>query len=349
MEAIGQVLGDAVTPAVAAAWSEAVMALVKLFIEKEAQLYNQAAQEQWTGPRDFVITDIIQESTEIKSFRMVPRDGKGACPFQSGQYISIFEKPEGKQYFAPRHFTLTSQPGDDCYQVSIKKVAANNEHPGIRSNYMHSKQVGYTVQLGPVFGPVPLQQGSAHRVACFVSVGVCITPTVAVLPTALKERPNVAVFHADTSSETFAFRQTLEETLAWDAAILNVSYSHPSKQCVSSPYVTEGRLTGTKIVETLEKAQIDYRNAVDYYICAGNVASPLLYKQLLAAGVAKSCLHLEYFGPFVSVPEEDEQEQQNGDTTESLSGAMNDKSSSLVCPFLTMQQKRVSVSSKRRV
>ena len=338
LEAIGQVLGDAVTPAVAAAWSEAIMALAKLFIEQEAQLYDEAAQEQWTGPRDFVITDIVQETTDIKSFRMVPSDGQGTCPFQPGQYISIFEKPEGKQYFAPRHYTLTSQPGDDYYQVSIKKVATNAQHPGVMSNYMHSKQVGDTVQLGPVFGPVPMQQGSADRVACFVSVGVGITPTVAVLPTALKERPNAVVFHADASSETFAFRQTLEQTLAWDPAILNVSYSHPSKQCASSPYVTEGRSTGTKIVETLEKAQIDYRHGVDYYICAGNVASPLLNKQLLAAGVAKSCLHLEYFGPFVSVPEEDEREQQNGDTTESLSGAMNDKSSSLVCPFLTMQQ-----------
>ena len=216
LEAIGEVLGDAVTPAVAAAWSEAVMALVKLFIETEAQLYDEAAQEQWTGPRDFVITDIIQESTEIKSFRMAPSDGEGTCPFQPGQYISIFEKPEGKQYFAPRHYTLTSQPGDDYYQVSIKKVAANNEHPGVMSNYMHSKQVGDTVQLGHVFGPVPLQQGSPDRVACFVSVGVGITPTVAVLPTAMKERHNVAVFHADTSSKTFAFRQTLDEMLPWE-------------------------------------------------------------------------------------------------------------------------------------
>ena len=48
MEAIGEVLGDAVTAEVAAAWSEAVMALAKICIQTEAQLYEQAAETQWS-------------------------------------------------------------------------------------------------------------------------------------------------------------------------------------------------------------------------------------------------------------------------------------------------------------
>lgn len=344
VEAIGEVLGDAVTPGVAAAWSEAIMALAKLFIQTESLLYQEAASEQWTGPRDFVITEIISETNEIKSFRMVPNDDdKGICPFQPGQYISIFEKPAGKVYFAPRHYTLTSQPGDPYYQVSIKKmIGGENEPPGALSNYMHSRQVGDIVKLGPVFGSAPLQQkGSPERVACFVSVGIGITPTVAMLPSALKQRPNVAVFHADTSSATFAFQEHLKSIVLSNSKplsglvragskgarpIFNVSFSRPTKTCKSFPFMSEGRLTGNKIVQALKKENIEYKHDVDYYICAGAVASPAIYKELLANGVCKDCLNLEYFGPFMSTPDED---NSNFTYTQEVVG--------MGCPFLLRQ------------
>ena len=74
MESVGEILGDAVTAEVAGAWSEALMALANLLISLEGKLYKEAAEKQWTGPRDFVVTDIIEETADIKSFRMVPAD-----------------------------------------------------------------------------------------------------------------------------------------------------------------------------------------------------------------------------------------------------------------------------------
>ncbi|KAL7573006.1 hypothetical protein ACA910_007501 [Epithemia clementina (nom. ined.)] len=342
LEAIGEVLGEAVTQDVAAAWSQAILALAKILIQTETQLYEQA---DWTGPRDFVISEIIDEAKDIKSFRLVPKDGPTIGSFQPGQYISIYERPHDKKYFAPRHYTVTSQPGDAYYQVSIKKLVGHGSHnpDGIMSNFMHSKQVGDIVQLGPVFGPAPLEKGSVDRMACFVSVGIGITPTVAMLPTAMKERPNVAVFHADTSSETFAFDQHLQNLLSpiknqpEEAAnsqqptkkdennhkqactIMNVSYSNPTAKCRQSPFFTEGRLTGHKIMQALTAQQVNYQTDVDYYICAGTVVSPAIYKEFIAAGVSKDCLHLEFFGPFASVVDDEKDE---------------DAITTMTCPFI---------------
>src|SRR6056300_32105 len=42
MEAVGEVLGEAVTPEISAAWSEAIMALANIFIQTEKNLYAVA-------------------------------------------------------------------------------------------------------------------------------------------------------------------------------------------------------------------------------------------------------------------------------------------------------------------
>ena len=335
MEAIGEVLGGAVTPEVAAAWSEAVMALAKFFIQTETSLYEEASIKQWTGPRDFVISEIIKETDQVKSFRMVAKDGKGTCHFEPGQYISVYEKPLGKTYFAPRHYTVTSQPGEEYYQITVKKAvdpsAPDDTHKkGQMSHFLHSKNVGDTVQLGPVFGPRPFGVPSPednHRVACFITVGVGITPTIAMLPSAIRDRPRVAVFHADQSPTNCAFNRYLEETVPNCGGILNISYSQPSQH--ESPYSSKGRLTAAKVIEKLRNEGIEVTENVDYFICAGNTASPLIYKELVATGVNNNRLHLEYFGPFVSVPAEENNE--NG--VDANAGLARPPENISKCPF----------------
>ncbi|PKX93395.1 flavohemoprotein [Aspergillus novofumigatus IBT 16806] len=59
LEAMGQVLGDALTPEILDAWATAYWQLADLMIGREAQLYEQA--EGWTDFRDFVIAQKREE------------------------------------------------------------------------------------------------------------------------------------------------------------------------------------------------------------------------------------------------------------------------------------------------
>lgn len=308
MEAIGEVLGSAVTPEVAAAWSEAVMALGKIFIEEEQKLYNEAEKLQWSGPKEFIITEIIDETPVVKSFRMKSKDGQKVCPFKPGQYLSIYEQPNNKKYFAPRHYTITSQPEDDFYQITIKKlidpaVPDDRTHDGILSHYLHSKNVNDVIKLGPIFGPEVLLQGEKSRVAAFISVGIGITPTMGILPTAVKERPRIAVFHGDVNGSNHVSREALEE-FGNEQSLFSYSYFSPNEADTKSKHYSEGLLTGSKIVDKLKDAGVNFATGTDYFICAGPTVAPILVNELRELGVDKKFLHLEFFGPFVSLIEE---------------------------------------------
>ena len=298
LEAVGEVLGEAVTADVAAAWSEALMALAKIFIQTEEGLYNQAKEKQWVGVQEFIISKIIDEATDVKSFRFTPKED-GVMKkngFTPGQYITIFEKPELKEYFAPRHYTVTSQPDDDFLQVTVKRLVdpidpTNKDHNGFYSNYLHSRKEGDVIHCGAVYGPDLLAAGDTSRVVAFVSVGIGITPTKAMLPYAIKTRPSVAVFHGNSDPDHQAFKGDLEDEVKKSGGLWAAYYSH-----------IEGgeRLSGDKMGGKLKDAGIDPKK-VDFFICAGN-ATMKLYDQLINLGINKNCIHMEYFGPFQMPP-----------------------------------------------
>lgn len=301
MESIGEVLGDAVTAEIAGAWSAAVMALAKILMGLEASEYEKASKTQWSGPKDFTISEIIDETSLIKSFRMKASDGKGTCPFIPGQYISVYESPEGKEFFSPRHYTITSHPDDDYYQISIKLLSDDNNHNGVMSTYLHSKKVGDTIKLGPVFGPDLLGSGDNSRAAAFVSVGVGITPTLSMLSAAKQTRPKVAVFHGDTNSSSMAFKDQLIDACKDDNALISTSFSKPEEADQDAQHYSSGRLSADKIVSSLEEAGIDSKEGTDYYVCCGPNATTPIVKGLWNLGVKKENIHMEFFGPFSSV------------------------------------------------
>ena len=307
MEAIGEVLGGAVTPEVSAAWSEAVMALAEICIKTEADLYEQAAKVQWKGTREFIVSQVIHESKGIVSIRFKPSDGNGTCPFSPGQYITVFEKPKDKTYFAPRHYTVTSQPGDDFYQITVKQIENENGQKGVMSHYLHSKKVGDTLMLGPIFGPCPLKEfASKSHAAVFISTGVGITATIAVLSEAKTLYKHVVVFHADKSPETMAFRSILESQVGGDDShtfSLDLSFSDESDPFV--PYQSNGKLDAEKIIGKLETLGVSFQTDTDFYVCAGPSTTPLVYKGLVKRGVDPDHLRTQYFGPFATVEMDD--------------------------------------------
>lgn len=162
------------------------------------------------------------------------------------------------------------------------------------------------IKLGPVFGPPPLKLAKAGSVAAFVTVGVGITPAIAMLKTAMKHHSRVAVFHGDQSPRTMAFKAHLEAVVPKaSGGILNLFFSRAEQnEMDSSPYYSEGRLTGTKIVDVLATEDVDFKENVDFFVCAGNTSTPLVKNELLRAGVNPDRIHLEFFGPFITSVEE---------------------------------------------
>jgi nitric oxide dioxygenase len=70
--ALGKVLGDAVTPELAEAWTAAYWQLAEILINRENQLYK--ASGNWTDWADFKIARKVKESDEVTSFYLEPVD-----------------------------------------------------------------------------------------------------------------------------------------------------------------------------------------------------------------------------------------------------------------------------------
>merc|ERR1719327_1587799 len=106
---------------------------------------------------DFVVTEIKDVANGIKSFSFKPPVGSvlagKSFDFTPGQYLSVVVDPEGDGLTAPRHYTVTSPPGANFLQCTVKKIKG-----GKVSTYLHEKlSVGDTVQLTAPFGIFTLE------------------------------------------------------------------------------------------------------------------------------------------------------------------------------------------------
>jgi nitric oxide dioxygenase len=155
MAAVGKVLGDAVTPDIAGAWSEAVLFLARVLIEAEEVVYKEAAERSggWRGFQPFEIVAVEEIAAAVKRFTFAPAQSAtvndGGFNFVPGQFISVRLKElcQG-ELTAPRHYTITSAPGEQVLSCSVKKVET-----GVTSRYLHEQiNVGDTVELSPPFG-----------------------------------------------------------------------------------------------------------------------------------------------------------------------------------------------------
>ena len=108
-KAIAQVLGDAVTPAVAAAWDELYWSMADALIAMEARLYAGAGVAPGQGWRQLVVRERAQESPDTVSFVLAAPDGSTLPTAYPGQYISVAVRlPDGARQI--RQYSLTRAP-----------------------------------------------------------------------------------------------------------------------------------------------------------------------------------------------------------------------------------------------
>jgi len=213
MQAIGEVLGDAVTPEIGQGWSDAVLALAGACISTEEDLYkaNEARQGGWRYEREFVVAAKTTVAEDTVKFEFAPSDGyEGGFEYTAGQYVTV-RCPELGEKTAPRHYTLTSKPGSKTLQIIQRLVEG-----GVTSSYMQKElKVGDQVLLGApcgVFVPNPTkeeQDASEAPTVALVSAGIGETPMLAFLQSLGTRRVKAAV-HVDKTPGRHPCREVFE-------------------------------------------------------------------------------------------------------------------------------------------
>ncbi|MCK0440493.1 FAD-binding oxidoreductase [Gordonia alkaliphila] len=189
--AIVEVLGEAVTPEVAAAWDELYWEMANTLIGRENELYADAGVTPGDVWRDVVIVEREQVAPDAVSFTVAARDG--ALPsFTPGQYISV-QVPLDDGAHQIRQYSLTGAPNDPQWRFSVKL-------DGEVSSYLHERVFeGDTLHVSTPFGDLALPEGDAPLL--LASAGIGCTPVIGLLHHLVQTgdtRP-VHVLHADRS------------------------------------------------------------------------------------------------------------------------------------------------------
>lgn len=280
MAAIGEVLGEAVTPEVAAAWSGLYEELAGLLIELEDHRYREFERRPggWRGTRRFRIADTRQESAVIRSFVLEPDDGGPVADHQPGQFIGVKLTIDGEPVY--RHYSLSDVPNGRHYRISVKR-----EPEGRASRHLHDAMgVGDTLELLPPAGDMTLADGDEPLL--LASGGVGQTPMLPMARHALAQGRRVVYLHAALDAEHHAFRDEVAALAA----------EHPQRLRAVSVHErgTEAEHTGRVDRELL--ARLLPEDARCYFVGPQGFMNAV-DRALADLGVPEDRRHYEHFGP----------------------------------------------------
>ena len=198
--AIVDVLGDAVTPEVAAAWDEVYWLMAYALINQERGLYSARGVRPETVWREWEVAERHQETDDVVTFRMRRTDDRLVRTSLPGQYVTVqVPMPDGVRQ--PRQYSLTKADDGDHRQFSVKRVHGGGKPDGEVSNFLCDHvHVGDRLTLSLPFGDVVLDDS---RPVVFASAGIGITPMAGMLShlAAARSHLPITLLHADARRE----------------------------------------------------------------------------------------------------------------------------------------------------
>lgn len=295
--AIVEVLGEAVTPEVAAAWDEVYWIMAAVLVDFEAALYTEAQVEPGDVFRSATVIARQDVTDSVAVVTLGGPDGQPLPDFRPGQYTSVgVVLPDGARQL--RQYSLSTAPGDGTWRIGVRRVDAVTGCPaGEVSGWLHADaQVGTTLQVTLPFGDLILDaagigadQDGAPVVLC--SAGIGITPMLGMIAhlAATEDPRRVLVLHADRSPDQHVLADEVigESSLLADGEVH--TWYEQGADTVSGPGAVHDGVMDLATVEIPEGAHV--------YLCGSTGFLQALRPAFLGAGVPEERLHAELFAP----------------------------------------------------
>ncbi|MGR6962865.1 globin domain-containing protein [Geodermatophilus sp. URMC 61] len=286
--AIADVLGDAVTPEVAAAWDEVYWLMAYALIHQERGLYSARGVRPERVWRDWQVEEKVAETEDVVTFRVGRVDDRLVKTSLPGQYVSVkVRMPDGVHQ--PRQYSLTRADDGEHRQFSVKRVRGGGKPDGEVSNHLcDSVQVGDVLTLSLPFGDVVLDD---WRPAVFASAGIGITPMAGML-SHLRHAGSglpITLLHADRDESSFALRhQVLDDVRALPDARVHVWYESGAESALPVDGVHAGMMDLTAV---------DLPEGAAYYLCGPLPFMQAVRSALVERGIPPRDIQYEVFGP----------------------------------------------------
>jgi len=294
--AIKDVLGDAASAGILAAWGEAYWFLAEILIGREAAVYRELANQPggWNGWRDFVVESVHDESSIIRSFVLVPADGGAVIHHKPGQYLGFSLDVPGVGTLR-RNYSISSAANGRSYRITIKREATPGVAPGAASNWLHDHALpGTVLRTAAPAGDFFLQPEPAAPVV-LVSGGVGLTPMVSMLETIAATQPERPTWwvHGALNGRVHAMRGHVRNLAARARGIsLTTFYAEPlERDQAGVAYDLRGMISVPWLA-----AHTPVSQAI-YYVCGPKPFLRAIAGGLIGTGVPAERVRYEFFGP----------------------------------------------------
>jgi nitric oxide dioxygenase len=294
--AIAEVLGDAVTPEVAAAWDEVYWLMAGALIAQESRLYQDAGVEPGRIWRQWTVVERRPETPDVVSFLLRPADGEPAPRGRAGQYVSVRARMPDSVHQV-RQYSLSSDPGGELRRITVKRVPGEAGAPdGEVSNLLHDQtRTGDELTLSAPFGDVALDDpADATAPVVLLSAGIGCTPMTGMLAhlAALRSARPVLLLHADRSPAEHALR----------AETRNLVEQLPDARAVFW-YERSGSQEPTARTGLMDIDGVELPDGATVFLCGPLSFMRAVRGQLLRAGVPARRIRYEVFGPDLWLPD----------------------------------------------
>ncbi|MBF7016099.1 globin domain-containing protein [Staphylococcus durrellii] len=274
--AIKEVTGLTDDSEVIQTWGKAYQEIADAFIGLEKQVYEQMA---WSGFKPFKVTNISQETSNIKSFT-VQSDDIDLSQFTPGQYITVDIDSPKLPYKAKRHYSIVDG-GKDYLTFGVRRDVTE-DHEGEVSTILHDDiEIGDTISLSAPVGGFGIVNSENKQL--FLGSGVGVTPLVSMFRQAVSEHTRSTFVQVTSDSDNVAFEEMLKTIEQQDDnSNLELHYRD-----------TDGYLTSENLQQLID-------NDTEIYVCGGQSFINSMIVNLKTLNVAESKVHFETFVPRLS-------------------------------------------------
>ncbi|MDM1299987.1 NO-inducible flavohemoprotein [Empedobacter falsenii] len=296
LASIKEVLQDAATNEVLEAWALAYNQLANLMIGHEQKIYESKKEKagNWLGWRTFIVKSKVEESAEITSFYLKPKDGKVLPNHLAGQYLSIKIFLPEMNFEQIRQYSISCAPNDEYFRISVKREKGTNiAVNGMISNYLHDYIFeGNELELSAPTGNFVLQETKNKKI--FISGGIGQTPLLSMLETLdlnEKVQHDVVWIHACRNKEVHAFADKIKLIQNNHPNVSKYQFYDYMEESIADSSVLKGHIDFKKI----EDWKFDKDS--EYYVCGPRPFIKKMIEELEINQVNEEQIFFEEFGP----------------------------------------------------
>ncbi|MEW4681819.1 globin domain-containing protein [Staphylococcus aureus] len=277
LKAIQDVTGLEEHDPVIQAWAKAYGVIADVFIQIEKEIYDQM---MWIGFKPFKITNITQESEDIKSFT-VETEEYDFSEFTPGQYITVDVSSDKLPYRAKRHYSIVS--GEKNHLTFGVKRDVTTEHEGEVSTILHDEiKEGDIINLAAPVGGFVLENTTEPQL--FLGSGIGVTPLVAMYEAASAKGLDTQMVQVAENEQHLPFKDNFN----------SIASHHDNAKLYTHLKDKQGYIGA-------EELQVFLANKPEIYICGGTKFLQSMIEALKSLNYDMDRVHYETFIPRLSV------------------------------------------------